>query len=92
MNRYSLEGDISESNDDVDQDPPQTLSAIQVEKLTLFFTELLDTDRDDLIGEQDFRNFCEVILFFNTMRNSPGNSCLFFRTTKMTLNWAGENI
>lgn len=43
-----------------DEHPLATLSTVQTDKLTLFFTELLDHDRDDVICDQDFDNFFEV--------------------------------
>lgn len=43
-----------------DEQPLAQLSAVQAEKMTLFFTVLLDHDRDDVICDQDFDNFFEV--------------------------------
>ena len=43
-----------------EEQPLAQLSSIQTDKMTLFFTELLDHDRDDVICDQDFDNFFEV--------------------------------
>lgn len=60
MNRYSIDGGDGEEDDD--EDIPQKLSQLQCEKLSLFFNELLDMDRDDLVNEQDIEHFCEVCI------------------------------
>jgi hypothetical protein len=43
-----------------EEQPLAQLSTVQTDKLTLFFTELLDHDRDDVICEEDFDQFFEV--------------------------------
>lgn len=43
-----------------EEQPLAELSSMQTDKLTLFFTELLDHDRDDVICDQDFDQFFEV--------------------------------
>lgn len=65
MNRCSIDGGDGDDDhhDDLD-DVPEPLTQIQAEKLTLFFTEILDMDHDDLVSEQDFEHFCEVGLIF----------------------------
>ncbi|CAK1545550.1 unnamed protein product [Leptosia nina] len=47
-----------------EEQPLAHLSAVQNEKLTLFFTELLDHDRDDVICDQDFDCFFEKLAHF----------------------------
>ncbi|XP_060805898.1 uncharacterized protein LOC106131682 [Amyelois transitella] len=47
-----------------DEQPLAQLSSVQTDKLTLFFTELLDHDRDDVIGDQDFDSFFEKLAHF----------------------------
>ncbi|XP_050680326.1 uncharacterized protein LOC126976153 [Leptidea sinapis] len=50
---------------DLDEEQPLAqLSSVQTEKMTLFFTELLDHDRDDVISDQDFDNFFEKLAHF----------------------------
>lgn len=61
VNRFSEDLECLDLEDD---QPLAHLSAVQTDKLTLFFTELLDHDRDDVICDQDFDNFCDVSLFF----------------------------
>lgn len=59
VNRYSIDG--GDGIGSCDEEPPEgLLNQLQCDKMTLFFTELLDTDRDDLVTEQDFEHFCEV--------------------------------
>lgn len=61
VNRYSLDGsDGGDNLNSLDEEEQTILSPLQADKMTLFFTELLDMDRDDLIGEQDFQHFCDV--------------------------------
>lgn len=43
-----------------DEQPLAQLSSMQTDKMTLFFTELLDHDRDDVIIDTDFDQFFEV--------------------------------
>lgn len=43
-----------------DEQPLATLSSVQTDKMTLFFTELLDHDRDDVIADHDFDHFFDV--------------------------------
>lgn len=43
-----------------DEQPLATLSSVQNDKMTLFFTELLDHDRDDVIADHDFDHFFDV--------------------------------
>lgn len=57
VNRFSED---LECLDLEDEQPLATLSQVQTDKMTLFFTELLDHDRDDVICDQDFDTFCEV--------------------------------
>ncbi|XP_052744293.1 uncharacterized protein LOC112047375 [Bicyclus anynana] len=47
-----------------EEQPLAQLSSIQTDKMTLFFTELLDHDRDDVICDQDFDNFFEKLAHF----------------------------
>lgn len=47
-----------------DEQPLATLSSVQKDKLTLFFTELLDHDRDDVIADHDFDHFFDVSFQF----------------------------
>ncbi|XP_063381567.1 uncharacterized protein LOC134668046 [Cydia fagiglandana] len=47
-----------------DEQPLAQLSSVQTDKLTLFFTELLDHDRDDVICDQDFDPFFEKLAHF----------------------------
>ncbi|XP_045517930.1 uncharacterized protein LOC123710209 [Pieris brassicae] len=47
-----------------EEQPLAQLSAVQNEKMTLFFTELLDHDRDDVICDQDFDTFFEKLAHF----------------------------
>ncbi|XP_045454580.1 uncharacterized protein LOC123663989 [Melitaea cinxia] len=47
-----------------EEQPLAQLSSVQTDKMTLFFTELLDHDRDDVICDQDFDNFFEKLAHF----------------------------
>lgn len=47
-----------------EEQPLAELSSMQTDKLTLFFTELLDHDRDDVICDQDFDQFFERLAHF----------------------------
>ncbi|XP_032522584.2 uncharacterized protein LOC116774063 [Danaus plexippus] len=47
-----------------EEQPLAQLSSVQSDKMTLFFTELLDHDRDDVICDQDFDNFFEKLAHF----------------------------
>ncbi|CAH0731833.1 unnamed protein product, partial [Brenthis ino] len=47
-----------------EEQPLAQLSSVQADKMTLFFTELLDHDRDDVICDQDFDNFFEKLAHF----------------------------
>ncbi|XP_045504251.1 uncharacterized protein LOC123700922 [Colias croceus] len=47
-----------------EEQPLAQLSPVQTDKMTLFFTELLDHDRDDVICDQDFDNFFEKLAHF----------------------------
>ncbi|XP_077292830.1 uncharacterized protein LOC143915882 [Arctopsyche grandis] len=73
VNRYSLDGsDGGDNLNSLDEEEQAALSPLQTEKMTLFFTELLDMDRDDLISEQDFQHFCEKLAHFADWSfNSP---------------------
>ncbi|KPJ03509.1 PREDICTED: uncharacterized protein LOC106116866 [Papilio xuthus] len=56
---------------DLDEEQPLAqLGAVQSDKLTLFFTELLDHDRDDVICDQDFDNFFEKLAHFADWSNN----------------------
>lgn len=54
------------SVDDASEDPETeelvtlSLTAVQRDKFSHFFTYLLDHDRDDIISDQDFEAFIEV--------------------------------
>lgn len=61
MNRCSED---LECLDLVDEQPLATLSAVQTDKMTLFFTELLDHDRDNVIADHDFDLFFDVSFSF----------------------------
>ncbi|KAJ8709219.1 hypothetical protein PYW07_009045 [Mythimna separata] len=47
-----------------DDQPLAQLSSMQTDKMTLFFTELLDHDRDDVIIDTDFDQFFERLAHF----------------------------
>ncbi|GBP60697.1 hypothetical protein EVAR_55767_1 [Eumeta japonica] len=47
-----------------EEQPLAQLSNVQSDKLTLFFTEVLDMDRDDVICDQDFDHFFEKLAHF----------------------------
>ncbi|XP_026332158.1 uncharacterized protein LOC113239387 [Hyposmocoma kahamanoa] len=47
-----------------DEQPLATLSSVQNDKMTLFFTELLDHDRDDVIADHDFDHFFDKLAHF----------------------------
>ncbi|KAF9411940.1 hypothetical protein HW555_009414 [Spodoptera exigua] len=47
-----------------DEQPLAQLSSMQTDKMTLFFTELLDHDRDDVIIDTDFDQFFERLAHF----------------------------
>ncbi|KAJ2954756.1 hypothetical protein O0L34_g3059 [Tuta absoluta] len=47
-----------------DDQPLATLSSIQTDKFTLFFNELLDHDRDEIICDTDFDHFFEKLAHF----------------------------
>ena len=64
--------------DGAEEELPPTLSPLQTEKMTLFFTELLDMDRDDLVSEQDFQHFVDVSCFFE-----------LFSTVAIGRSWVG---
>ncbi|CAK1593953.1 unnamed protein product [Parnassius mnemosyne] len=53
-----------------DEQPLAQLSSVQTDKMTLFFTELLDHDRDDVICDQDFDNFFEKLAHFADWSNN----------------------
>ncbi|XP_012550362.2 uncharacterized protein LOC105842367 [Bombyx mori] len=53
-----------------DEQPLATLSNVQTDKMTLFFTELLDHDRDDVICDQDFDQFFEKLAHFADWSNN----------------------
>ncbi|XP_068619686.1 uncharacterized protein [Battus philenor] len=53
-----------------DEQPLAQLSSVQTDKLSLFFTELLDHDRDDVICDQDFDNFFEKLAHFADWSNN----------------------
>lgn len=61
VNRCS--GDL-ECLDLEDEQPLHQLSTVQADKMTLFFTELLDHDRDDVISDDDFNQFFEKLAHF----------------------------
>lgn len=61
VNRFSEDLECLDLEDD---QPLATLNSVQADKLTLFFTELLDHDRDDVICDQDFDHFCEKLAHF----------------------------
>lgn len=52
-----------------EEQPLAQLSSVQTDKMTLFFTELLDHDRDDVICDQDFDNFFEVNIYYVCLVN-----------------------
>ncbi|XP_054261800.1 uncharacterized protein LOC128985871 [Macrosteles quadrilineatus] len=58
-----------------DENAPSTLnllSSTQKEKMSHFFSHLLDSDQDDLISEQDFDNFSEKLRrYADWSTNSP---------------------
>ncbi|XP_052754032.1 uncharacterized protein LOC113520243 [Galleria mellonella] len=47
-----------------EEQPLAQLCSVQADKMTLFFTELLDHDRDDVICDQDFDQFFERLAHF----------------------------
>ncbi|XP_041982914.1 uncharacterized protein LOC121735971 [Aricia agestis] len=50
---------------DLEEDQPLAqLSGVQTDKMALFFTELLDHDRDDVIDDGDFDHFFEKLAHF----------------------------
>lgn len=58
MDRFSVD-----SVDGTDESTPYQLTPVQIHKLSHFFVNLLDHDQDNLINEQDFEKFIEVIFF-----------------------------
>ncbi|XP_072933339.1 uncharacterized protein [Epargyreus clarus] len=47
-----------------EEQPLAQLSSVQSDKMTLFFTEMLDHDRDDVICDQNFDGFFEKLAHF----------------------------
>lgn len=78
IKRYPSEDEnlLSPDKDKEVPTPSYTLSVTQKEKLGHFFIHVIDIDHDDLISEQDFEHFSEVMKItfllytaFNTIRN-----------------------
>ncbi|CAG9112866.1 unnamed protein product [Plutella xylostella] len=61
VNRFSEDLECLELEE---EQPLATLAGVQADKMTLFFEELLDHDRDEVICDQDFDNFCEKLAHF----------------------------
>lgn len=65
IKRYPSEDENLVSFDEKAPSTLNLLSSTQKEKMSHFFSHLLDSDQDDLISEQDFENFSEVGYLFN---------------------------